>query len=177
MKYMSRGSQWLWLYCCEPFLRSIQDCYTELYTDCTMLHQPLSDSPLCIRSHPTPPCPSVEWDYSAVNTIRKRRETQRESRYIQIIIDVKCQKFCFVFTLKQVQGTLKFVKFCHFRFVITFHAQCCFTLNIHYCLENIYIPFDLETESKRKIKLKQLYFSQFLDNWKVMPSYNTVSMN
>ena len=98
MKYMSRGSQWLWLYCCEPFLRSIQDCYTELYTDCTMLSQPL-DSPLCTRSHPTPPCPSVEWDYSAVNTIRKRRETQIEAQSIQIIIHVKL-KFCFVLELK-----------------------------------------------------------------------------
>ena len=98
MKYMSRGSQWLWLYCCEPFLRSIQDCYTELYTDCTMLSQPL-DSPLCTRSHPTPPCPSVEWDYSAVNTIRKRRETQIEAQSIQIIIHVKF-KFCFVLELK-----------------------------------------------------------------------------
>ena len=98
MKYMSRGSQWLWLYCCEPFLRSIQDWYTELYTDCTMLSQPL-DSPLCTRSHPTPPCPSVEWDYSAVNTIRKRRETQIEAQSIQIIIAVKF-KFCFVLTLE-----------------------------------------------------------------------------
>ena len=129
MKYMSRGSQWLSLYCCEPFLRSIQDWYTELYTDCTMLHQPLSDSPLCILST-EPPNPALP--KCRVRTQTTVQSTQgKEERHIIYTNHNQCQISVLLSHIpyqELLRNTVSISESVHTSFGVIFSFPCLLTL-------------------------------------------------